>query len=189
MKGSPIFGLKGISLDQVWDPEPQAYLSIMPTHMPNFFLYLGPNGSPNSTMVVMIEFQCAYMIKCIQKLQREYLKSMVPKAEAQDDFIKYADKFFATTVLSERCASWIKSGGREDGRITAMWPGSLPHAYKVYENPRWEDFNYERLPETEENRLAWLGNGLVLAQLDGTTATEYLDAVEVPPIDPGYVSL
>ncbi|KAM0820834.1 putative Sterigmatocystin biosynthesis monooxygenase stcW [Seiridium cardinale] len=102
---TPIYGQEGISLDEVWTPEPEAYLSIMPCKMPNFFLYLGPNGAPLSTMIVMIEFQCDYMIKCIQKLQREYLKTMVPKASAKDDFVKYADKFFAKTVLTEDCAS------------------------------------------------------------------------------------
>ncbi|TID03888.1 putative sterigmatocystin biosynthesis monooxygenase stcW [Colletotrichum higginsianum] len=183
---TPIIGQDGISLDKVWTPEPEAYLSIMPVKMPNLFLYLGPNGAPNSTMVVMIEFQCDYMIKCVQKLQREHLGSMVPKAEAKDDFVRYADRFFDGTVLTEDCASWFKSGGRSDGRITAMWPGSLVHAWRVYENPRWEDFEYERLPATEGNRFAWFGNGLTVSQMRGTAATAYLDHVDVPPVDPAF---
>ncbi|KAH7376842.1 cyclohexanone monooxygenase [Plectosphaerella cucumerina] len=179
---TPIIGQGGISLDEVWTPEPEAYLSIMPVKMPNLFLYLGPNGAPNSTMIVMIEFQCDYMIKCVQKLQREHLRSMVPKVEAKDDFVRYADKFFDGTVLTEDCASWFKSGGRADGRITAMWPGSLVHAWKAYENPRWEDFDYERMPGTEVNRFAWFGNGLTVSQVEGTAATAYLDDVDKPPV-------
>lgn len=31
------------------------------------------------------------------------------------------------------------------------------------------------MTETEENTLAWLGNGLTVAQRDGTWATDYLD--------------
>ncbi|KAK6073648.1 flavin-binding monooxygenase [Seiridium cupressi] len=186
LSATPIYGQEGISLDEVWTPEPEAYLSIMPCKMPNFFLYLGPNGAPLSTMIAMIEFQCDYMIKCIQKLQREYLKSMVPKASAKDDFVKYADKFFAKTVLTEDCASWFKSGGRVGGRITAMWPGSLVHALKVYDNPRWEDFEFEKLPETQENGFSWLGNGLTVSQMEGTETTGYLDRVDIPPVEPGY---
>ncbi|CAG9981778.1 unnamed protein product [Clonostachys byssicola] len=183
---TPILGQGGVSLDEVWTPEPEAYLSVMPVKMPNLFLYLGPNGAPQSTMVVMIEFQCDYMIACIQKLQREYLKSMVPKEEAKNDFIRYADEFFSKTVLTEDCASWFKSGGRKDGRITAMWPGSLVHAWKAYKNPRWEDFEYERLSEVEGNSLAWFGNGLTVSQMEGTPSTAYLDKVNVPPVDHTY---
>ncbi|KAF2015162.1 FAD/NAD(P)-binding domain-containing protein [Aaosphaeria arxii CBS 175.79] len=184
---TPFIGHGRISLDEVWTPEPEAYLSIMPVKMPNLFLYLGPNGAPNSTMIVMIEFQCEYMIKCVQKLQREHLKWMVPKVEAKDDFVKYADKFFDKTVLTESCASWFKSGGRSDGRITAMWPGSLVHAWKIYENPRWEDFEYGAMPATEDNRLAWFGNGLTLSQVHGTSATAYLDHVDTPPVDSDWL--
>lgn len=187
MTSTPLYGLSGISLDEVWTPEPEAYLSIMPCQMPNFFLYLGPNGSPLYTTIVMIEFQCDYMIKCIQKLQRECIKSMVPKVSAKDDFVKYADEFFDKTVLTEDCASWFKSGGRADGRITAMWPGSLVHALKVYENPRWEDFEYEKLPEAAGNGFAWLGNGLTVGQMEGTQTTDYLDHVDIPPVDPQYL--
>ncbi|ETS85705.1 hypothetical protein PFICI_03730 [Pestalotiopsis fici W106-1] len=186
MTGTPIYGRDGISLDQVWTPEPEAYLSIMPCHMPNLFLYLGPNGAPLSTMIVMIEAQCDYMIKCVQKLQREHLRSMTPKVAAKDDFVRYADAFFSKTVLAEDCAAWFKSGGRADGRITAIWPGSLVHALKVYEKPRWEDFEYEMLPESGGNRFAWLGNGLTVAQMTGAETTGYLDRVDIPPVDPDY---
>lgn len=189
MTSTPIYGQGGISLNEVWTPEPEAYLSLIPVKMPNFFMYLGPNGAPFSTMIVMIEFQCDYMVKCIQKLQRECLRSMVPKVQAKDDFVRYADRFFAKTVVAEECASWFKTGGRKDGRIMAMWPGSLVHAWKVYQNPRWEDFEYERLPEAEDNVFAWLGNGLTGGQMDGQPTTAYLDAVDIPPIDPSYDAL
>lgn len=31
------------------------------------------------------------------------------------------------------------------------------------------------MPEVKENRLAWLGNGMTVAQREGTDPTEYLD--------------
>ncbi|KAH8647192.1 hypothetical protein BX600DRAFT_518477 [Xylariales sp. PMI_506] len=87
----------------------EAYLAVAPVKMPNFFTYLGANGAPISPMVVMIEFQCDYIIKCIQKLQREYIKSMMPKLEVKDDFVDFVEKFFLKTVLSDDCANWMKS--------------------------------------------------------------------------------
>jgi hypothetical protein len=46
--------------------------------MPNFFLYLGPNGGPGAGSTVhFLEIVAEYMIKCILKLQTQYIKSMV----------------------------------------------------------------------------------------------------------------
>lgn len=35
------------------------------------------------------------------------------------------------------------------------------------ENPRWNDYEYELLPELKENPLEWFGNGLVKEQIIG----------------------
>ena len=43
---------------------------------------------------------------------------------------------------------------------------------------------YERLPEVQDNFLAFLGHGMTQAQMDGTSTTDYLDTV-VPPIPAG----
>jgi hypothetical protein len=63
-----------------------------------------------------------------------------------------------------------------------MWPGSLGHARYSYENPRWEDFEYELLPDLEDNPMAWMGNGLTMALVEGGNLTDYLDDVDIPPI-------
>lgn len=39
------------------------------------------------------------------------------------------------------------------------------HAAKVLEHPRWEDFNYETLGNTQ-NRFYWLGDGNTIADRD-----------------------
>lgn len=77
---NPILGLGGVSLDDVWRDEPIAYMSMCPAKMPNFFLFVGPNGAPGAgSTIQMSECAAEYMIKAIQKLQRENLNSMVVK--------------------------------------------------------------------------------------------------------------
>lgn len=58
-----------------------------------------------------------------------------------------------------------------------MWPGSALHGIYTWENPRWEDFEYELKVELEGNEFSWLGNGFVKSQLKGATkeTTWYLD--------------
>lgn len=77
---NPIYGKNGVSLDDVWKEEPVAYMSVCPPQMPNLFLFVGPNGAPGAGSTIQMS-ECAgeYIIKCIQKLQREKLKTIVPK--------------------------------------------------------------------------------------------------------------
>jgi hypothetical protein len=72
--------------------------------------------------------------------------------------------------------------GKEDGRVITLWPGSAIHAVVAFDNPRWEDFNYTYLPETEDNHFSFLGKGLTMAQEADSVTTEYLDTVDKPPV-------
>lgn len=76
----PTYGLDGITLGEVWDPTPEAYLSMCPAKMPNYFIYLGPNGGPGTgSTIILLEQVAEYICKAVGKLQREGLKSMVAK--------------------------------------------------------------------------------------------------------------
>ncbi|KAF5556057.1 FAD NAD(P)-binding domain-containing protein [Fusarium napiforme] len=174
-QGPKITGQGGRDLYDIWNPFPKAYMSMCPPQMPNMFIYFGPNGGPmtGSTML-MLEWVCDYAAASILKLQREYYRSMVIKPTAMDAFTRHAQKFFSKTVFSLGCTSWFKRG-TEDGQIVANWPGSGVHSHKTLENPRWEDFDYEVMPEIRENILGWMGNGLTVAQAKRAFTTEYLD--------------
>ncbi|KAH6988311.1 hypothetical protein BKA56DRAFT_477752 [Ilyonectria sp. MPI-CAGE-AT-0026] len=186
--GPTIKGQGGVNLYDVWDPFPLAYMSICPPKMPNMFIYFGPNGGPmtGSTML-MLEWVCDYATAAISKLQREYYRSMVVKPSALDTWSRHVGLFFDKTVFTLGCVSWFKRG-TEKGRVVANWPGSGVHSHKTLRNPRWEDFDYETMPEIEENFLGWLGNGLTTAQIMGEYATDYLDyknSVDKPkPVNP-----
>ena len=178
----PILGENGISLNEVWDPVPECYFGILPPKMPNMFRFLGPNGAPGTGgLVHLVECACEYMIMAIQKLQREYIKSIVVKPERMTMLSKHIDGYFSKTIYTQPCKSWMKRG-KEDGRVVTIWPGSCIHAVVAFENPRWEDFDYTYLPETEENYMTWLGKGLTLAQEADEQTTDYLDTVDKPPV-------
>uniref|UniRef100_A0A8H7KFR0 FAD/NAD(P)-binding domain-containing protein n=1 Tax=Bionectria ochroleuca TaxID=29856 RepID=A0A8H7KFR0_BIOOC len=173
---SPIYGQGGISIDDVWQPDPIAYMSILPAKMPNLSLFVGPNGGSGAgSTIQMSECVAEYVIKCIQKLQRENLKTIVAKQSAVDAFRKQAGRYFTKTTFTYTCNNWAKR--HPDGRIIGFWPGSAIHLRKALEHPRWEDFEYESM---DEDSLAWMGDGLVLAQLSVDSTTGYLDLVDVP---------
>lgn len=82
-------------------------------------------------------------------------RTVKPKMEAADEFMIFKDKFFQTTVWSEKCNSWYKL--KHNNKIAALWTGSTIHYLRVVENPRYEDWDFTYL---NDNRWSYLGNGL-----------------------------
>lgn len=87
-------------------------------------------------------------------------------------------------MICVQCNAWWKHKGDPNGRLLAIWPGSQLHGSFVFDNPRWEDYEYEILPTLKGNPLEWLGNGLTKGQIAGENTTYYLDNAYVPVENP-----
>ncbi|KAJ5143319.1 uncharacterized protein N7515_002106 [Penicillium bovifimosum] len=167
-----IKGRGGVTLSERWKKAPETYISIATDGFPNYFMSLGPNaGLGDGNLLVLIESALDYFTKCVRKMQRDNIRAMSVKREAVRRFTEYCDQYFARTVFSGKCRSWYK-GGTENGRITALWPGSSLHAMNAFANPRWEDFEYEYV---NDNASGWLGNGWTENERLNTIAVDYLD--------------
>lgn len=68
--------------------------------------------------------------------------------------------------------------GQEEGRVSALWPGSCLHAVRALAEPRWEDYTFEPLDEDidndgregkmgKANRFRWLGDGWTVNERSG----------------------
>lgn len=181
-RNTPYIGKDGITLAEVWDPDPVAYFSISPEKMPNLFLMFGPNSAPFAGSIVHVfEAAAGYIIKCIQKMQREYIKSMVVKPAALQAWIKHVDYHMSRTTLSASCVTWFKRG-KPNGRVITSWPGSAMHGYHGWENPRFEDFEYESWLH-EDDPLSYLGNGQTVAEkTDIGDTTGYMNFEDVEKV-------
>ncbi|KAJ5116039.1 FAD-binding monooxygenase moxY [Penicillium angulare] len=181
LEDTPIYGKYGISLGELWQDEPGAYMSLCPPSMPNCFFFVGPNGAPGAgSTIQMSEVTCEYMIKCILKLQRENLKWMKPKDSAVAAFMKQVDRYFEKTTFAFTCNNWAKR--TSNGRMLGYWPGSAVHQRATLAHPRFEDFDYESNDTDEIDSLAWMGNGMIMAQELNISTTGYLDTVDKPPV-------
>jgi hypothetical protein len=80
------------------------------------------------------------MIKLIQKIQCQGVKSISPKSSATAELNKHHQMFLPRMVFTDSCRSWYK-GGRSDGKVIAIWPGSSVHYYEVIREVRWEVSN------------------------------------------------
>lgn len=145
---------------------PYTYLGVATPGFPNLLFIQGPHGSgPSGTVPHSVETQLTYYAKILRKVSREGIKSISPLNKAADDFIEYADTFFASTVLSDNCSSWY-NGGRPNNRIHGLWPGSAGHITAVRREPRWEDWEYQYLSETGNRFLWYFGNGWTRQETD-----------------------
>lgn len=119
----PIHGRYGLPLSDRWKEGPETYLSVATDGFPNYFICFGPNsglGSGNLTLV--FEKTAEYLTQCILKIQRDNIRTMSARQDAVQRFSAYCQEYFQGTVYSRKCRSWYK-GGKEEGQITALWPG------------------------------------------------------------------
>ncbi|THX01770.1 FAD/NAD(P)-binding domain-containing protein [Aureobasidium pullulans] len=165
----PVTGIDGKELTQHWDQRATSYLSLATDAFPNLFMMLGPNSAIGSgSLTMMIESVGDYVIKCIRKIQKENIYSMVVKSSRVADFLAYSDAYFKNTVFMDECKSWYRKGDI----VTGLWPGSTLHCIEALRSPRWEDFEYGYAEEV--NQMAWLGNGWSTNQLEGRDLAFYL---------------
>ncbi|KAF2847728.1 FAD/NAD(P)-binding domain-containing protein [Plenodomus tracheiphilus IPT5] len=171
----PVTGMDGLTLAQKWEKRATAYLSHSIPSFPNLFTMLGPNSAIGSgSLTFMIENVGDYIVRCIRKLQKENIASMVVKPARAKDFTAYADAYFRGTVFDDKCRSWYKNKGT--GEVVGLWPGSTLHCVEAMRSIRWEDFEYVYVGEGEGevNQLAWLGNGWSVKQMEDRDLAWYL---------------
>jgi len=179
----PPFSLTGASnlaLSDKWKDRPTTYMSHSIAGFPNMFTMLGPNSAIGSgSLTKMIETVGDYIVKCVRKIQKDNIASMSVHPLREADFTEYCDAYFQGTVFAEECRSWYKNRGT--GEVVGLWPGSTLHCIEAMRSPRWEDFEYVYVGELEgrggekrTNRLAWLGNGWSVNQVEGRDLAWYL---------------
>ncbi|KAI3572435.1 hypothetical protein IWW34DRAFT_637488 [Fusarium oxysporum f. sp. albedinis] len=168
----PILGRNGTNLQDQFKVRPVGYLGISAPNMPNYFVYFGPN-SPLAHGSAF-EHITTYMFRMIHKAQTQGYHSFEPSKQAISHFVKHADAFFPRTVWSTKCRSWFK-GGKEQGPVYALHPGSRVHWVHMMNELRYEDYNWKTV---NSNRFAYLGNGFSLREVENKDVTWYLDEPE-----------
>ncbi|KAF9883564.1 hypothetical protein FE257_003163 [Aspergillus nanangensis] len=168
----PVIGRKGISLQEQWIDRPSAYLSLAVPNLPNHFMFLGPSSPVgHGSILPIIEHSTKYMLHMIHKFQTQDVRSVEVTQEAVDDFVEHTEVFMQRTAWSTHCRSWFKNG-TVDGPITALHPGSRVHWFHMLEEPRYEDYKWQRF---RKNRFSYLGNGFSTREESGKDTAYYFD--------------
>lgn len=132
-----LFGRAGLTIEQAWRDGPAAYLGITVSGFPNLFLLYGPNTNlAHNSIIVMLEAQARYIVRCILRLARDG-GSMTVRPEPYERFVREMDRRFDGSVW-DGCTSWYQSAtGR---RHANNWPGSTLEYRLRVRRPRWADY-------------------------------------------------
>jgi cation diffusion facilitator CzcD-associated flavoprotein CzcO len=123
--GVRVVGKGGVEIHDAWGARMTAYLGVTVCGFPNFFMLLGPNtGLGHNSVVLMIEAQVRYTMKCLKLLKRRKQRVLEVRPEIQKSFVDEIYRRMAGTVWqSGGCKSWYQD--QNTGEITTLWPGSV----------------------------------------------------------------
>jgi hypothetical protein len=114
-------GRDGLLLADAWQGGAQAYLGATVAGFPNLFLLIGPNtGLGHTSMVYMIESQLAYILDCLQMMERRGVDVVDVRPETQAAYNDELQRRLQGTVWLSGCASWYLDA---HGRNSTLWPG------------------------------------------------------------------
>lgn len=179
----PLVGPTGEQLADVWKQEPKAYLGIAAPNYPNYMFTLGPNCPiGNGPVLPSIEAEVDYIVAMLTKFQKENIRSFDVRQDATETFNEWKDEFMSSTIWTEECRSWYKSGSAF-GKVAALWPGSTLHYLEALKTPRYEDWQWTY--QEGVNRWAFLGNGHSSAEKRaGGNLSYYIRNQDDSEIDP-----
>jgi hypothetical protein len=120
-----LVGKGGVEIHDAWQKRMAAYLGVTVTGFPNLFILLGPNtGLGHNSVILMIEAQVRYTMKCLKLMNRRNRRVIEVRPETQQRFVEEIYRRMAGTVWqSGGCHSWYQD--QQTGEITTLWPGSV----------------------------------------------------------------
>ncbi|EXM13082.1 hypothetical protein FOTG_18446 [Fusarium oxysporum f. sp. vasinfectum 25433] len=156
---APRFPIKGrgtANLSDLWsmDGGYESYLAATVAGFPNFFVFNPPICPVNGSAYPGIERTSDYIIRVIDRLQKDRLRSVCIKQSAQDAFNRWVQSRMPEMVWAEPCSSWYKS----NKKVIVPWPGTILHYYAATEIVRWEDYDLKF--DEDNQKFASFGNGI-----------------------------
>ena len=130
-----VVGQGGRTLEETWRDGAEAYLGMAVPGFPNLFILLGPNtGLGHNSVVLMIEAQIYYILRCLQRMKAEGIQTLEVKPDAMSNFSRGVQRRLRKAVWSAGgCTSWYLDSQQ---RNTTLWPGYVIEYWLRTRRPR-----------------------------------------------------
>lgn len=117
-----VTGRGGQRLDVAWNDGAQAYLGITTSGFPNLFMLYGPNTN-NGSIIFMLERQVDYILRQIERLDRERLAWLDVRADVMATYnVAIQQAIKGIDVWSANCGNYYSASS---GRMVTQWPHSM----------------------------------------------------------------
>ncbi|HEX6865978.1 MAG TPA: NAD(P)/FAD-dependent oxidoreductase [Caulobacteraceae bacterium] len=135
-----IHGSGGRTLSEAWKDGAEAYLGVTVAGFPNLFMLYGPNTNlGHNSIIVMLEAQADYIVKCMKELKRRNAKALEIKPAAFTAFNVQLQKDLETSAWAGECSSWYKTAS---GKITNNWSDDTREYRRRTAAPKFEDYAF-----------------------------------------------
>ncbi|SMR57333.1 unnamed protein product [Zymoseptoria tritici ST99CH_3D1] len=166
-------GLNGVDLRALWKDQAEGYMGLCAPEMPNYFIFNGPNCPiGHGSLMACMDFAADYILRWCDKIASQGIKYVVIKGDVLREFNDYSQAWLQRTAWSGSCRSWYKNH-QEEGRVSAMYAGSILHYREMLRAFRTDDFEIEYLDG--KNRFGFLGNGATEYEMKGVDLGFYLE--------------
>ncbi len=141
-RGVHITGRGGVLLEETWRERMSAYLGMTVHGFPNLFFLLGPNtGLGHNSVVLMIEAQVRYIMKCLQLMRRHQKRAIDVRPESFSRFLSdIAARLKSTVWQSGGCRSWYQDPRTREN--IAIWPGSVVSYLRATRRVNIRDYDW-----------------------------------------------
>jgi len=131
-------GRDGLSLAEVWQGRPGAYVGTTVAGFPNLFILHGPNtGLGHNSAILMLEAQIKHVLHALTYMRRKKVAAVEPTAAAAKRFSEEIARRGVGTVWTLGCNSWYLD---RTGFNSTLWPASVPAFKRRVEKFRSHDY-------------------------------------------------
>ncbi len=117
-----VTGRDGQHINDAWRDGAQAYLGMTTSGFPNLFMLYGPNTN-NGSLIYMLELEVAYIVRQIQRMNRERLFWIDVRRDVMDDYNAQLQRDIAGVgVWAADCRGYYRA---ESGRVVTQLPYNM----------------------------------------------------------------
>jgi cation diffusion facilitator CzcD-associated flavoprotein CzcO len=132
-----VTGRDGVRLTDEWADGPEAYLGITVSGFPNLFVLYGPNTN-NGSIIYMIESQVDYVMRQIERIDREQLAWIDVKRDVQTAYNEQLQSDMETVgPWQGGCSTYYRG---PSGRIVTQWPHTMTEYREMTSRPDEEAY-------------------------------------------------
>jgi cation diffusion facilitator CzcD-associated flavoprotein CzcO len=112
-----VVGRTGVTLQDFWKGEPQAFVGITVPEFPNFYILYGPNTN-GGEIVSHLERQSEFAVRSIKRLRRDD----AARIEVRPSYYRRYNRWVQGAIAK---TAWVRSNNyykADSGRVVTQWP-------------------------------------------------------------------